>query len=711
MDFRLSRAGAMLSDLLQEELSEAYLGLSPAARAHLERFRTYLHGFYATRFGSFPPLPSNKTCSTIFKPEVYRLMQADFAALYAYLVDTHFTADRSSSTAQGGLCALQIVHEFDFRHKFVPLPHPLPLLPEPVSAQSSRKRGSISWLVGGENIREPRGRPGPRLLSYAALMKATNHSQPHVTGNRLVIAYRQFEEDNLLMAHKAEPMERHGVGPVDARKVRWLLIYAIYQTLLSCAEPSSEVNANTELGYHLGISTSATPPWVAQGNSFNLSGFESRGTEKSFKVRPAEQTRTVSPIPLLSPISSPIKDERTHGGLDIQPDIDYFALTHPKTTAPATGRDKDEVSHDSGSSPPRTPPRTISLTKRMSIRKTLTAFRSPSAQRPGLSPSNTFGRAVSLSRKLIYHETSVPGYVDDTRDVLDAPENASPLEERPARSTSPKMSVKTNVSTTRSRSTSSNSSYRSAQSQSSAVPSDVSTTPTSPVSSTWKLPVRSETNDSIADASTLYERSLGGKSSCTDLKHLNPTVPTRSSSLRKTVRSMYANDDMLMASSLAEAPPVPRRSSKRLSRDQQNIKRWSMVDISAALRGDDLEEDSDSSSDYGTDTESEDMRAGLRPRPLTIQKVPTRVEDEKGEDSAMPVSPITKGSNSAMDGALEQEIPMAVSPITTKSANGEEGVPQTPDDWERMVRSGIFAAPPCAWEQFTDLGGLQECLG
>lgn len=589
-------------------------------------------------------------------------MQADFAALYEYLVDHNFSAHRSSFMAQGGLCTLQTVHEFDSRHKFVPLPHPLPLLPEPVQAQNPRRRRSISWIVGRTGFRGPKGRPGQRLLSYAALMRATNHSMPHILENRLVVAYRQFEEDSLLTTHKAELPEGLGVTPADARKVRWLFIYAVYQTLLSCAETPSEVNSKTELGYHLGVSTPTTLPWDTEGDVFTVQTFEIRNTKKLPKALSAERNRTVSPIPLMSPVTSMTKAERPYHDSDIKPDIDCFALTQPQA-----GRRESLPANIS-----RTMPRTMSLTRNKLVRRSLGSFRSPYAQEPGVPWSKSLGRAVSLCRKPIYHEIIVHGYGNGTHDVTYASPSVGVPQVTQTHPQSPRLSVTTYHTTNRSLSTRSNSSYRSAVSRSSAVPSDVSSTPTSPMSLAWKRPSQSETNESIADASTLYEQSLNGKPSYTDLKHVNITVPIRSSSLRKAVRSMYSNDDMLIASSMSEPPPLPRKSSKRRISTKPN-KRWSMVEVSAALRGDDMD---DSGSDYGPD----DGKVML-PRPLRIQKVTT---------------------------AFEEEIPMTMSPVVMEAA-GLEDEPPTPDDWEKRACSGEIASPPCAWEQFNDLGGLQPC--
>ncbi|KAK7697121.1 hypothetical protein SLS64_013865 [Diaporthe eres] len=231
LDNRLSRAGAMLGDLLETELSEAHLGLSTGARAHLDRFRNYIQGFYTTKLGHFPPPPAQGGHSTVFKPDLYNTLKADFEALYEYLVDERFTtAGNSPFEAQGGLCTLQSVQAFDSRNKFSPLEHPLPLLPETPRSKESR-RMSMPWqLVAAARAGDGKLRPDQRLVVHAALMKATNHTKVHLMENRLVLAYRQFEETSVLTPHKADrakedldvlPDIKEASKPMPSLKVKW----------------------------------------------------------------------------------------------------------------------------------------------------------------------------------------------------------------------------------------------------------------------------------------------------------------------------------------------------------------------------------------------------------------------------------------------------------------------------------------------------------
>lgn len=681
MDFRLSRAGAMLGDLLREELSEAHLGLSIGARAHLDRFRAYVHGFYATKFGAFPP--QGERCGTILRPDVYRIMKADFAALYGYLVDTTFTAGTASAPpmhlAQGGLCSLQSVHEFDLRHKLAPLDHPLPLLPEATDRKESRHRRSLPWLSGRFSgaPRQSKLRPDQRLQAHAALMRATNHGRTQLLENRLVLAYRQFEEDSAMTAthYKGES----GVGPADARKVRWLFIYAMYQTLRGCAEVAPEVRIREGAGYHLGCSTKGTPPWGVDGVVAPTPSPPSAHSKPGLHARfPADRGRSISAVPLLSPIKSPQRKP----GIEIKPDIDYFALTHQAEESPTRSRQRRIVSGGDGAKTPRS--RSQSLTRSMSIRRSLSMFRN-SPQRRGTVSTTSAGtasptRSLSRSSRMSYHEIIVHGYGNGTNSVVDL--SASKVTQqptahaqevgvgRPRALAPPQLSV---VTTLRSASTSSANSYNSSASTSSsstAVQSNASAsttpttlvdphTPTRQTSAGWtKLP-----DLAIALPNTITSPLLGGY---TPAQYVNMTFPLRRTptTARTSIRNIYSNDDMLSAASVAEPPPLPRRSSKRSMRPTAEPrglenKRWSLVDVVSELR---VLPDGENSDDDG-----------LQPSPLRIHKTPSRTQMD--------------------DYMVGRE---------------EDDVFRSSIDWERTMHSiDADVSPPHMWEQFMDLGGLQ----
>lgn len=378
MDLRLGHAGLMLRNFLEEDLSEAYIGLAAGGRAHLDRFRTFLLGYFTTKLGYYPP-NSTDPRSIIFEHGIYRKMRKDFLALYEYLVDESYNMSQEMpALAQGGICAVQSVHGFDVRKKYASLPHPLPLLPEIVTGTSSRR---ISWLSKCDKLK-----PDQRLVTHAALMKATNKHKTSLMKNRLVLAYRKFEEDSIFAPHKADRQEK--LSQVDARKIRWILIYSVYQVLRSCADAPAECRETDDIQYNIAVSTSNLPPWRDGRKTTPIyrkvdSSARSWDMSMSIPAMPAIPTRPTSPT--FSP--------------EIKPDIDYFALTH-RDDSPSSSRPV---------SPPSIPPRCRSLNK--SFRRSLQLF-IPSQSQPATEISSAGG-----SRRTSYHEILVQGYGNGTNNV------------------------------------------------------------------------------------------------------------------------------------------------------------------------------------------------------------------------------------------------------------------------------------------------------
>ena len=324
VDGAFAQAASQLGTFLAPELSEAHLGLSSGMRIHLDRFRAFLIAFYSERLGGqYPP--------NVWTITAYRTLQTDFDALYHLLVDERFTSSESTPfVAQGGICAIQSVHSFDVRQNLSSLRHPLPLLPEiapnmlptpglplwPVMAPSTTVTGGTSSSTGLHGRKPPPSSPPPssvprrmfsrsvsasiglghgsgasvladrpdklrpdeRLVTQAALIKATNHQRADLLKNALVRAYRRFEEDETYQMISAAsgpttgtrmasrfPAKNSGgerTSLVDARKVRWILVYATHQILRSMAEPAAEVRNAEQATYLMPASIAAgLPVW------------------------------------------------------------------------------------------------------------------------------------------------------------------------------------------------------------------------------------------------------------------------------------------------------------------------------------------------------------------------------------------------------------------------------------------------------------------
>lgn len=387
VEAKLSKAATLLRNFMDHDLSESHIGLTAGGRAHLERFRTFLLAFYTHRLGYYPPSPIH-TKNRMWDPEIYRVMRSDFEALYDFLVDRTFTtADSALFLGQGGICVLQSVHSFDLRHKYAPLPHPLPRLPE-MAPSTPPKR--MSWFGKTESKLQP----DRTLVAHAALVKATNTDATHLARNPLVAAYRTFEEDSLCSKLKFDKIEK--LSQVDARKIRWILIYGVCQTLRSCTDAPPEVTDTSSAGYSLAISTADLPPWKER--------------RRPSLLRTGSKTSARSAVP-----SVPSSGASTPGlRSEIRPDIDYFALTHRDSSA------------SSGAMPPfQIPPRSGSLSNVLSragrLRKSFGSLRGETAA--AIEPP-------SPRRNSTYHEIVVHGYGNGTNDVQ--VENEQANSNRPA---------------------------------------------------------------------------------------------------------------------------------------------------------------------------------------------------------------------------------------------------------------------------------------
>jgi hypothetical protein len=250
MDRRLERAGASLSNFFEDDLSGTYLGLSNSARSHLDRFRSFLHAYYVGSYGYWPPARSLITNSA-FPKSLYLSMYFEFRDLYLYLVDTESTTSiQNNKIASGGLCVLQNVKAFDRRHRYKSLPHPLPITPEkpPSKTHSFGTLAARRLGIGGRQSEFNK-----RVAVARSLANATNRKVEVMTCP-LVRDYVLFERTSTL-----EDDEK--VSAADARKVRWILIYAIFQTLISVTQAPKEVEDTQDVSYSLCCQIPMTPPW------------------------------------------------------------------------------------------------------------------------------------------------------------------------------------------------------------------------------------------------------------------------------------------------------------------------------------------------------------------------------------------------------------------------------------------------------------------
>ncbi|KAF2197961.1 hypothetical protein GQ43DRAFT_474995 [Delitschia confertaspora ATCC 74209] len=248
MDIHLGRVATALSNFLEIDMSPTYLGLSQGTNAHLDRFRSFLYGYYVVKFGYWPPVKERN-----FSKALYKSMYFDFQNLYDYLVDLESTNSfLTQKPASGGICVLQNLQAFDNRHNFPSLPHPMPLLPQwevekqRLSSQKSLKAFKLALLQTKDE---------QDMTMRAALTSATNAVNALVINSPLVKEYMHFER----VCFRSPRDEKISIG--EARKVRWLLIYGMLQYLISALRAPKEVRDTEEPPYPLCCLVPERAPW------------------------------------------------------------------------------------------------------------------------------------------------------------------------------------------------------------------------------------------------------------------------------------------------------------------------------------------------------------------------------------------------------------------------------------------------------------------
>jgi hypothetical protein len=306
MDMRLDLCGQRLSTFLSDELSDTYLGIPPAARAHLDRFRCFLQSYYIAKLGYYPPSCPDGTRA--FPQSIFRQMATEFEKLYEFLVDSSLTAsDAIPMTQQGGICVLQNIQAFDQRYKHTTLSHPLPLVPN--SEDCTSHRSGLSKRLGWMKL--DKMSPDSRLVTFASLSKATNSRDSSLNECTLVRAYRGFEKDCVFSPSKVEKHDK--LSQADARKVRWILIYSILQTLLAATEIPEEVCDIQNVPYNLCVVTARCPPWKEERPLETLLRTQTMQSKQDF-----EQSEKKAQSELNSSL----------GRVEIKPDIDWDTITH-----------------------------------------------------------------------------------------------------------------------------------------------------------------------------------------------------------------------------------------------------------------------------------------------------------------------------------------------------------------------------------------------
>ncbi|KAH8157138.1 hypothetical protein CIB48_g11109 [Xylaria polymorpha] len=246
---------------------------SNTARAAAERLQQFLVGHYARTWGTWPPTESGE--ETWLTRTVTQRLQRDFGALYDYLVNRDVVWDESEMrssrkwmmVSESGnksfeadsddLPLTDLLIEFDNRMRFPHIPHPYPLVPDsippPSSPSPSREKSSRK-----DKDKNATKAADDRTLERRIQLAYTEATNIYSLGS-------EFAQSDLIEGFvKFEKTDMVGVvDPFTARRGRWVLVYAILQTLASVSVDSPNARYKDGVAYHLSprLKGTRTPPW------------------------------------------------------------------------------------------------------------------------------------------------------------------------------------------------------------------------------------------------------------------------------------------------------------------------------------------------------------------------------------------------------------------------------------------------------------------
>jgi hypothetical protein len=235
------------------------------ARKAFEDFCKFLTNYYQKKIPTWPH-PGKKQEDHWLTREVVQTLQADFGALYNFIVNRECTwenaeassgrkwnivmaGDKSFSADTPHLPFTDILVGFDNRHHYPHIPHPYPIVPPSLEA--------IAGDPSKENTKSSKKSKipdNPRMAERKANQKYLELTNTFALGddlqeNKLVAAFRAFEKPELAVAY----------DPVDSRKGRWILIYGVLQTLATISVEVPNLQHTEGVKYHLNVKLPKAP--------------------------------------------------------------------------------------------------------------------------------------------------------------------------------------------------------------------------------------------------------------------------------------------------------------------------------------------------------------------------------------------------------------------------------------------------------------------
>ena len=234
--------------------------------ASFNSFRRFLLRHYEKTYKTWPPRSLHEVGAWLTPGLVTRL-QEDFGSLYNLYVDQDVVwdeadkymirkTDRAPVRAQNSndLGLERIFTAFDQKHKYHHIPHPHPLLPQPVQITEAGKQ-SQSKILFSSKIKslERRNLVASTEASNAILLG------PEVTSNNLVESFLKFD--------KSDKVGEENIRNI--RRARWVLLYGILQLLSNIANDTPHLWFKDNVDYFLNPRLKGMPPWKSSDNIFD----------------------------------------------------------------------------------------------------------------------------------------------------------------------------------------------------------------------------------------------------------------------------------------------------------------------------------------------------------------------------------------------------------------------------------------------------------
>ena len=299
---RIQEAEECLTAFYFDDAHFAQEDMSATVRAASVRFRKFLTKFYERQYQTWP-IRRQKPGLWLDRLVVRRL-QEDFNALYEYNVDRNVTwnsdndgnEDRKNGALLQSVNALNfgldgddlrmlgVLRNVDCRLNASQIPHPYPLLPQPLPGPPPSTKKSVFRGKKRDRLRESR-------IAHA-YVEASNASRlsPDHAHNDLLEAFVRFEKAD-------QPGD---VDPREARRERWIIIYCVLQILAAVSVDVPDLSFGGQVSYFLNARLHGLPPWSPADGIFRDASREhshcwvTARTTGHLDGRPASQHRPSS---------------------------------------------------------------------------------------------------------------------------------------------------------------------------------------------------------------------------------------------------------------------------------------------------------------------------------------------------------------------------------------------------------------------------------